>query len=372
MSKDIPIVIYGASGYTGRQVAEYLRDMRVPFVAAGRSRKRIEEAMAMVPGIEDAKYEIAEVEHTVPALTKLFSGRKVVCNTVGPFIRYCSVVAEAALASGVHYLDTTGEQPSMLELQARFSKDYAKAGLALVPSLAYMYAVSEISARVCLEIAPGVDTLAMHALGEAVPTVASSQSIFEMVRHKSSYLADHELVEYAGTEVTDLALPDGQVLKATNWGGTANPIWFRNDGRVRNCKMSVAIGNQDIYKKVLELDRAYKVQLQWIPDAQLTPLLDGMATSVTSKMPPREARSQHRTIDWCHARGNNVASSCIIYGTGGYFQTGLLQAYGARRLAVETPRVTGFRSPSEVFGHHELMGILKTYGYSAMTSQRIV
>lgn len=372
MSKDIPIVIYGASGYTGRQVAEYLRDMRVPFIAAGRNRKAIEEAMKAVPGIDDATYEIVEVEHSVDALTKLFTGRKVVCNTVGPFVRYCDVVAEACLATGTHYMDTTGEQPSILMLEERYGKEFAKAGLALVPSMSYMYAVSEITARVCLEIAPGVDTLNMHSLGEAVPTVASSQSIFEMVRYKGAYLRDHELVEYENVEITDLALPDGQVLKATPWGGTANPIWFKNDGRVANCKMSVALGNQELYKKVLELERAYKVQLQWIPDEQLTPLLNRMATSVTSRMPPRESRSRHRTIDWCHARGNNVAASCIIYGTGGYLQTAVLQAYGARRLAYGTPHATGFRSPSEVFGHHELLGILKTYGYAAMSSQRIV
>ena len=49
MSTDYPVVIYGASGYTGRLVAEHLRDLGVPFVAAGRNRKRIEEALARYP-----------------------------------------------------------------------------------------------------------------------------------------------------------------------------------------------------------------------------------------------------------------------------------------------------------------------------------
>ena len=33
---DKPVVVYGASGYTGRLVCEYLREFNVPFVAAGR------------------------------------------------------------------------------------------------------------------------------------------------------------------------------------------------------------------------------------------------------------------------------------------------------------------------------------------------
>ncbi len=37
MSK--PVIVYGASGYTGRLVCEYLREYNVPFVAAGRDRR---------------------------------------------------------------------------------------------------------------------------------------------------------------------------------------------------------------------------------------------------------------------------------------------------------------------------------------------
>ena len=41
-----PVVVYGASGYTGRLVAEYLREYNVPFIAAGRNRERIEDVLA--------------------------------------------------------------------------------------------------------------------------------------------------------------------------------------------------------------------------------------------------------------------------------------------------------------------------------------
>ena len=370
MNKSHPIVIYGASGYTGRLIAEFLRDYRVPFVAAGRNRAKLEEAMRAVPGIEDAQYEIVEVEHEVEALTKLFQGRRVVCNTVGPFTRKAPVVIEASLRAGCHYMDTTGEQAYMLDVEERFGEEFRKAGLALVPSLAYMYAVSEMTARFCLET-DGVDSLDMYAYGVAVPTQASTESIFDVVRNKARYLVDHELVEYKGFEVQDMQIPGGLVLKGTHWGGTANPVWFHNDARVRNCKMTVAMSNQDIYKRVLELERAYKVQLQWIPEDRLVPLLDKMAATMTPKMPPRESRHVHRSIDWCHGRGTNVASACTIYGTGGYLMTGALQAYAAKQLARGLPRAVGFKSPSEVFGHRELLGALQAFGLASVTTQRV-
>lgn len=371
MHKNYPIVIYGASGYTGRLIAEYLRDYGMPFIAAGRNRARIEEAMKTVPGIEDARYEIVEVDHSVEALSELFSGRSVVCNVVGPFTRKASTVIEAALRAKCHYLDTTGEQAYMLETEARYGADFKAANLALIPSMSYMYAVSEMTAQFCLETV-GVDSLDMFGYGKAVPTQASTESIFDVVRNKACYLQDWELVEYDGFEVVDMQIPGGMVLKGTHWGGTANPVWFKNDGRVRNCRMNVALTNQDIYKRVLELERAFKVSLQWIPEDQLIPVLDKLASSMTPNMPPRESRQVHRSIDWCHGRGNNVASSCTIYGTGGYLMTAALQAYAAKQLVFNEPARVGFASPCTVFGHRALLGSLEAFGLASATHQRIV
>ena len=93
---DKQVVVYGASGYTGRLVCEFLREYQVPFIAAGRNRQRIEEAIAKVPGIETADYEIVEVEHSVEALTELLQGKTAICNTVGPFDYFGDAVVQAA------------------------------------------------------------------------------------------------------------------------------------------------------------------------------------------------------------------------------------------------------------------------------------
>jgi hypothetical protein len=371
MSADYPVIVYGASGYTGRMVMEHLRDLGVPFIAAGRSRAKVEAACRIVPGIEDARYEIHEVENDVEALVKLFRGRKVVCNTVGPFNRFGLPVVEAALREGLHYMDTTGEQHWVIKLMNEFGNEFAKKSLALIPSTASMYGLSEMNARHCLET-PGIDTLDMTAVAQAVPTVASAQTILDAVRYSSYHLQDNELVKYPGIEVTQINTPSNRVLRASQWGGTSNPVWFSRDGRVRNCKMSVAMRNQALVQTELDLERAYKVQLQWIPDEQLYPLLDQMATAVTPETPPRELRAVHRAIDVCFATGNKVAVKSTLLTTGGYLTTGLLQAYGARRLVAGAPRVTGFASPSEVFGHRELFAVLESYGYAGIKVERVV
>jgi len=45
MSGKRPVIIYGANGFSGRLVAEFLREFNVPFIAAGRNRAKIQEVM---------------------------------------------------------------------------------------------------------------------------------------------------------------------------------------------------------------------------------------------------------------------------------------------------------------------------------------
>src|SRR5688500_1452804 len=154
-----PVVVYGASGYTGRLICEYLRELGIPFIAAGRSKDRLASAMERnVPGIETADYEIAEVEHDTAALTKLFTGAQVVCNTVGPFARFGHEVVQACLAAGCHYTDSTGEQDWLIDAEEQYGAEMASRGLLLSPGVAQMYTTGEIAAQIALET-PGIDTL---------------------------------------------------------------------------------------------------------------------------------------------------------------------------------------------------------------------
>jgi saccharopine dehydrogenase-like NADP-dependent oxidoreductase len=175
-----PVVVYGASGYTGRLICEYLRELNVPFVAAGRNKDLLQEVVGRSPGNETADHDIVEVEHTVEALTDLFTGAKVVCNTVGPFIKHGFEVAEACLATGAHYLDTTGEQDWVMAAQERFGTSFADQGLLLAPGIAQMYTTGEIAANIALET-PGIETLDILVLWKGFPTYASTQTIFTIL-----------------------------------------------------------------------------------------------------------------------------------------------------------------------------------------------
>ena len=151
MSTKRPVVLYGANGFSGRLVAEFLREYNVPFIAAGRNRAKIEEVMKHVPGNETADYEIVETAGSVDDLAKLFAGAKVVCNTVGPFLYHGRRVVEASLKAGCHYLDIGGEQGWLREVEENWGAKFAERGLLVAPATAYMSTPSDIAARLCLE-----------------------------------------------------------------------------------------------------------------------------------------------------------------------------------------------------------------------------
>ncbi len=192
-----PVIVYGASGYTGRLVCEYLREYGIPFIAAGRSAEKLDAAMkANVPGIETADYEVVEVAHTVEALTGLFTGASVVLNTVGPFAKFGPEVVDACLAAKCHYTDTTGEQDWLITLEAQYGAKFAQAGLLLSPGLAQMYTTGEIAAQLCLET-PGLDTLDIAVFWGGSPTIASTQTILvNAATSKAFHLQQNQYVEW--------------------------------------------------------------------------------------------------------------------------------------------------------------------------------
>ena len=171
-----PVVVYGASGYTGRLICEYLREFNVPFVAAGRDKARIAGALGQVPGLDAVEHEIVEVAHDVAPLIELFSGAQVVCNTVGPFAQYGHEVVQACASAGCHYLDTTGEQDWLVTCDEQYGAIMAAKDLLLGPGIAQMYTTGEIAACLCLET-PGLDTLDILVFWKGFPTVASTCTI---------------------------------------------------------------------------------------------------------------------------------------------------------------------------------------------------
>jgi len=357
-----PVVVYGASGYTGRLVCEYLRELAVPFIAAGRDKGRVQSVMDKIPGIETADYEVVGVEHDVEALTRLFRGAKVVSNMVGPFRTYGPDAVEASLAAGCHYTDTTGEQDWYLAAQARWGDKFAAKGLLLSPGMAHMYSTGEIAANICLET-PGVHKLDILVLWSGFPTVGSIETIFGTLKPDWFYLDQNKYVAWDHHTAKDVIVPGmHETCMAVPWGGTGHPVWFKDDPRVSTCRALGGVFDRTVMDGWVATVKMFEEQLKSLPDDQQVAKLSEIAASVQAGMPPRENPRVNVSVDSVHASGPLAHVHCVIYGNCNYKQTGLLQAYAAASLLREPPKRVGFASACQAFGHRQLLGVLKSFG----------
>lgn len=110
------IVLFGATGFTGKLVAEYLADRAedngVRWAIAGRNKEKLEavrrELATRDEGLADLPILIAD-SHDSAALDKLAPETRVVCTTVGPYAEHGFELARACARHGTSYCDLTGE-----------------------------------------------------------------------------------------------------------------------------------------------------------------------------------------------------------------------------------------------------------------------
>ena len=364
MPTDKRVVVYGASGYTGRLICEYLREYNIAFLAAGRDHARVKSIVDAVPGIDTVDYEIVEVEHTKEALIDAFRGAEVVLNTVGPFSRWGHAVVEACLEIGAHYTDTNGEQDWMIDVEKSYGAEFAAQKLVLTPGLAQMYSIGEIAANICLET-PGLDTLDIQVFWKGHPTVASTNTILTNAAFsKAYYLEQNEYVEWPAEDgVYQVVVPGQHDLGlALPWGGTSHPVWFKNDPRVSNARALGGVINRPLMLAVPRIIAAALEQMEGKTVEEKFQIIDTVSSSVRSETPPRENPRINTSLDSVYASGPLGRVHTVIHGNCNYKQTALLNAYAASHLLQAPPRAVGFASSCQAFGHRELLGVLRAFG----------
>jgi len=126
-----PVLVYGASGYSGRLVARELCRLGVRPLLCGRDPRKV-AAVADELGLP---HRIAAVDDPA-ALAAVVAEAPVVLNAAGPFSHTTAPLVAVCLARGAHYLDIAGEVPAVAALAARHAEARAR-GVMLLPSVGF-------------------------------------------------------------------------------------------------------------------------------------------------------------------------------------------------------------------------------------------
>jgi short subunit dehydrogenase-like uncharacterized protein len=155
----VKIILFGATGFTGRLVAGALLRRGWRPVLAGRSLARL-RALSEELG---RGFEVAEADVDSPESVSALVGRgDVLISTVGPFARFGDPAVEAALQGGARYLDSNGEPAFTRRVFEQYGPRVAEAGIALLTAFGWECVLGNVAGALALreagERAVRVDT----------------------------------------------------------------------------------------------------------------------------------------------------------------------------------------------------------------------
>lgn len=121
------LMIYGATGYTGRMAAEHAKAAGTPLALAGRNEATLSKLSADL----GAEYRVFDLNGE-DAIDHGLAGISVLLNCAGPFVYTANPLMKAAIRNGVHYLDTAAELDSY-RLAETLDEEARTAGVMLMP-----------------------------------------------------------------------------------------------------------------------------------------------------------------------------------------------------------------------------------------------
>jgi short subunit dehydrogenase-like uncharacterized protein len=340
-------VLFGATGYTGRLVAEAMVERGMQPVLAARSRDKLEAlAKELGGGLETAVADVSDP----PSVSALVERGDVLVTTVGPFARWGAPAAAAATTAGAHYLDSTGESTFIREVFERYGPAAERSGAGMLTAFGYDWVPGNLAGA-----------LALRRAGD------------DAVRIDVGYFFSGSASPSGGTQATmaasagapAFAFRDGRVRAER----TAKRMRSFAVGSKRREGVSVGSSEHFALPRIAPQLREVNVYLGWfgpfaraVQAVSLGASLPGVSRLLrlagerfvkgSSGGPDAEARSKsgsHIVAIAYDGAGRELAEVHVT-GVDGYTFTGRMLAWGAQLAGEGGLQRTGALGPVEAFG----------------------
>jgi short subunit dehydrogenase-like uncharacterized protein len=139
--REFDVIVYGATGFTGRLVAEHMLATHgvgrgVTWAMAGRSKSKLESVRSEIGAPADVPLIIADASDAA-ALEAMAKRAKVVITTVGPYQLYGEPMVAACVKAGTDYVDLCGEPAWMAAMIAKYDAQAKASGARIVFSCGF-------------------------------------------------------------------------------------------------------------------------------------------------------------------------------------------------------------------------------------------
>lgn len=171
---DLPILVYGAYGHTGRFIVAELINKGLTPVLSGRDRQKLACVSAAHGGLE---VRVAPLDEPM-ALMRALAGTAAVINAAGPFAFTASRMVDAAILARLPYLDVAAEPDVVAVTIERHATPALKAGVALAPAIGFYGGLGNLLATAAMGDWPQADEITLaYALSSWKPTLGTRLTI---------------------------------------------------------------------------------------------------------------------------------------------------------------------------------------------------
>jgi short subunit dehydrogenase-like uncharacterized protein len=354
-----PIAVYGATGFTGGLIARELRGLGADFLIAGRNRGKLE---ALSEELEGVPFQAASVDDPA-GLRGILEPCSVVIACAGPFGLYGEPVVAAAVDTGTHYLDTTGEQGFMRMVFDRYGDRAAEKGAALVSGMGFDYLPGDLIAALTADgMGPLEEIVVAYCVRGFEPTHGTALSGLEIMRGGDVVWTDGgwrpaprsadggrwRFPEPIG-EQRMLRYPAGEQVTVPRHVETARVRTLLDGMVVPPRLMPLAVAASPLLGLAMRtpLRRAMGALVQRLPAA-----------------PDEQSRSAARFTISCEARSKAGARRGTVRGSDVYGLTAASLAHGAQLCANPDYDRSGALAPAQAFDPASFLAALADFGVS--------
>ena len=188
-----PVLLLGATGFTGQLTARALLSAGVPFVAGGRCPDRLAGLNEAYGGALATR--LVDVTNG-PSLLAAVAEAGVVASTAGPFTDMGPPVVSAAIEAGVPYLDCTGEQGFIASCRSDFARKALDATVPVINAFAFEYALADWLCALAADGRGSWESIEVfYRLGPPCPTRGTYLSMKAQATAPSVCLSKRRFVE---------------------------------------------------------------------------------------------------------------------------------------------------------------------------------
>ena len=342
------IVLFGATGYTGRLTAEAMAAAGARPVLAGRDRARLEALAGRLGGLE-----VAEADTARPDSVRGLVGRgDVLVSTVGPFLTRGEPAVRAAVEAGAAYLDATGEPPFLRRVFEELGP-LAAGRCGLVPAFGYDFVPGNLAGALALAESPAATrvTIGYFVTGGGGFSSGTLASGAGMLLEPGFAWRDGRLRrERTARRVRSFPI-GGREWLAVSYGGSEHYALPRVAPGLR--QVEVYLGWFGRRSRAVQAFSAVGAPLARLPGAgALARAVTGPLARQTGRGPDEAARRGGGSLVVAVAAddGGRELATVRLHGPDPYTLTARLLAWGAGRAAGHGLASTGALGPVDAFG----------------------